>query len=1115
MGTVPILGGTMFKKPIFWIVFTLIFIGSVIFTFKYFSSAYPIVTLDLKMDRQTALQSAQDLANKHDWEPEDFKQAASFKLDRMVQNFVELESGGTEAFAKMLEEGLYSPYTWRVRHFNEGETNETLIRFTPSGQPYGFVEKLPEDEPGASLTADSAQVIAETTTEEKWKIDLTAYELVEQSQEVRPGGRTDHTFVYERLDVQIGEGRYRLSLVVGGDKLTELVHFIKIPEAFLRRYEEMRSANNTIANTAIIAGVVLYIIGGCIVGLFFLLRQHWVIWRKPLFWGLFVAFIQVLASINHWPLAWMDYDTALSAQGFLLQQIMQLLLIFVGFGLLLTVSFMAAESLTRKAFPHHVQMWRLWSSDVASSPAILGRTISGYLAVSLFFAFDIALYFFATKVLGWWTPSEALFEPDVLATYFPWLTSIAISLRAGFMEECLFRAIPIAGAALLGQRFGHRRTWIISAFIIQALIFGAGHANYPQQPAYARVVELIIPSLAFGLIYLYFGLLPAIVLHFAVDVVWIALPLFVSSAPGIWVNQALVIILTLVPLWVIVWARLRTKQWREVKEEHYNRSWYPPEKAEVEPEPKEIKVAEIPAFSSRTSRLLLVGGILGLVIWFFATNFQNYALSLTIGRNDVKKLARNTLTEHGIELSDSWKLLSCVETPLEQDDRFIWQTGGREKYKVLIGSYLLSPHWKIRFVQFEGDVAERAEEYQVFIAKEGEVLRFRHKLPEARAGASLAEDEAREIAHSVLSEKYQLDPSKMKEVSAEPSKLPERKDWLFTFADTLNYPLKEGEARIAVQISGDKVVDSYRYIHVPEEWARQERNQRNLIRVFQVFSGTIMFLIFLAGVIGAIISWSRKKFSVSVFLSFFALLFGLGIINLINKWPSTIAKFSTTEPLLNQIFAAIAFPIVGILFISAGPALVLGFIQTWKTLRSHMNSIWLGFSLGALIAGLSACISALFEPSLEPFWAKYSALSSFIPILGVGFNPLTGYIIGTTLFLLIFTAIARFSKGWTQRKILFSILLILLIFIITGASVNSLRFWLFSGLLTGIIYLLAYLFVFRFQLALVPLALGSVAVLGELKQGILNAHPSAIPGAILAIILIVLISIYWHNKLLK
>ena len=62
---------------------------------------------------------------------------------------------------------------------------------------------------------------------------------------------------------------------------------------------------------------------------------------------------------------------------------------------------------------------------------ILGRTVSGYLLVSVFFAYDVLLYLVMTKVFGWWSPAEALIHPDVLATYAPWLSAIANSFQAG------------------------------------------------------------------------------------------------------------------------------------------------------------------------------------------------------------------------------------------------------------------------------------------------------------------------------------------------------------------------------------------------------------------------------------------------------------------------------------------------------------------------------------------------------------------------------------------------------------------------------------------------------------------------------------------------------------
>ena len=56
---------------------------------------FPIVTLDLKIDRETALQEARSLAKEHNWGPEDYREAAPtiirpllFKLGTVSQNTV-------------------------------------------------------------------------------------------------------------------------------------------------------------------------------------------------------------------------------------------------------------------------------------------------------------------------------------------------------------------------------------------------------------------------------------------------------------------------------------------------------------------------------------------------------------------------------------------------------------------------------------------------------------------------------------------------------------------------------------------------------------------------------------------------------------------------------------------------------------------------------------------------------------------------------------------------------------------------------------------------------------------------------------------------------------------
>ena len=81
--------------------------------------------------------------------------------------------------------------------------------------------------------------------------------------------------------------------MVSGDRLTEVTHFVRIPEAFTRRYENMRSANEAIGIGSAVGMMLLYVVGGIGVGLFFMLRARWVLWRQPP-WGVAVGALQAL-----------------------------------------------------------------------------------------------------------------------------------------------------------------------------------------------------------------------------------------------------------------------------------------------------------------------------------------------------------------------------------------------------------------------------------------------------------------------------------------------------------------------------------------------------------------------------------------------------------------------------------------------------------------------------------------------------------------------------------------------------------------------------------------------------------------------------------------------------
>jgi Type II CAAX prenyl endopeptidase Rce1-like len=1112
------------RRPAFWLVLAIFSIASAVVAVRYFPRAFSIVALDITMDREQALAQARDVMARESLGPAGYRQAASFTLDGEAQTFIELEGGGKDAFTAMLKNGLYSAYTWRVRQFKEGEPHETTIRFTPEGRLYGFVEKLKEDEPGAALDASAARSLAEGAAP-RWNVDLSKFAVAEQGQERRVGGRVDHTITYERSDASAGEGGYRLRLVVSGNRLTEVTHFVRIPEAFTRRYASMRSANDAIGVGSAIGMMLLYIVGGIGVGLFFMLRARWLLWRQAAAWGVAVGAMQALAMINQLPLEWMAYDTALPRSTFLAQQAALVIASLIGFSTFFALSFMAAETLTRRAFGEHPQLWRAWSrrsstGDDAAAPGasvqLLGRTVGGYLLVPIFLAYDVMLYYFATKYFGWWSPSEAVLHPDVLATYAPWLSAIANSFQAGFWEEALFRAVPLAGVALIGDRFGQRRLFLIVGFIVQALIFGAGHAQYPAQPSYARPVELLLPSIGFGLLYLHYGLLPAIVLHYAFDVVLFAIPILLSDAPGIWVQKAMIALFVLVPLWVVLARRAQVGRWTELAPADRNAAWTPPVTLE-----RDTVVFEPPrtAIGPRARMAWLAIGAVALVV-IVAGSLRSNPARLSATRQDAEAAARRTLAERGLTLDRKWRVMP---QPLDGSDgphEFVAETAGEARRRELVGTYLPAPGWEVRVATFEGDVVDRAEEWAVLVSADGRVLRARHIVPEDRAGASLDEGAARALAVKAVAERLGLDAARgqIREVSARPSKLKARTDWTFTFVDTTVAALPQGEPRIDVGIAGDEVVAARPYVFVPEEWERKQRAAGTRDLIIRIADVMVFAGLLVGAAVFAVMSWSKRRYAPMLFGSGAGLMLLMSIVRFANSWPSVIASLPTAAPLQLALIGVLGVGVVGLMISASLVGLALGAVPHRLTLSGELprtDAMRLGIAVGLFGAAAAAIAGAVSAPE----WAqspRIEAAGSLIPLLHAALEPAIRVLMATAVLLPTLLTVDHLTMGWSRHRIVGALLLALVGFAAVGvpATTNSMG-WLIAIAALGAALIVGYVTVLRFDLSMVPLAVGTMTAAGALARGAGRAHPGALAGAMVGALLAFAIGWWWFSAFRK
>jgi len=1098
------------NKAVIWLFFILLSLLGAFYSWQKFTEAFPVVDMDVETDRRTALEIARQTAESANFDLTDYRSSVIFTLDREVQNFTELEAGGKTAFGEMLNDDLYEPYTWLIRFFRERTEEEFMVRLSPDGTVFGFWENVPESAPGLTVSQKEARQKVKELAYDR-AITLSEFNEVETSSELRPGGRLDHVFVFERPDITLGEGRYRIRFTVSGDRVTQMKQYIDVPEGFHLRYDNMRAANRTIANLGLVVMFLFLGVGG-LAGLYFLLKRQAVLWKPAIRWGIFIAFLQVAMLFNQWPLLWMNYDTAVSKSGFVFQQVFAFLVSGLGLSLVLIVTFAVAEGLSRLAFPQHIRLWNIWNKNAGATKEVQHQTLIGYFSTGIFFAFVTAFYLFVTRRLDWWSPGSPLFDPNILADYLPWLSPIAISLQAGFWEEALFRAIPLAGAALFGNRFGGRKWWIGGALILQALIFGAGHATYPNSPAYARVVELFIPAVAFGLIYLRWGLLPAVILHYVYDVVWISLPLFNTTAPGSGLNRFIVILFALIPLWIILYRRFRQGS-RLLQEENLNRA-EEPDKVQRE------KPIEMPLLTGRILPFLrgviLFCGVLFLIIWYRGTNFRNEDPGLEAGRAEALAASEAALTEQGFVLPDSvWTFSAVVSAPNGQEGRFSRQVGGETLYAHMIGTFIMPPHWVVRVARFEGDVAERAEEFHIRTDRNKRIIRFTHRLPEARPAPALTESEARSVAETFLRIRLGQDPGNLKVISAVPAKRPNRMDWIFTWADTIRYPLNEGQGRLSVTLSGDRVTDYNKgYVHVPDEWEREERNRETFRGLVRGVSVVLLFFIIILAVIRAYDKIAHHKIPAQTWITLSILIFLGGILHLWNTWPEVLFNLRASEPVQGQIFRSLAFGLIQMLILAVCLPLLILLTRDKETdyLRDK-PSVWIGLSAGFTGMGLLTLIRHSLT-IIQPVWAYYEPLNSRYPILFLLITRVWIYGLVTVILLYLFRGMDRLSGGFVRKKFLVSFILFLAGF---GSAalfmMDSFSVWISMGAVLSVWTIWLFRVVYRAMPSAVPFAVLPFFLAESFKQIRFGGYPGVTSAEISAMMAMILVAVLLWNML--
>lgn len=1103
----------MTRKPAFWIALLLLGLTGAFLASRLFPEAFPLLAVDVEMDRSEAMEEADTLAQRFDWGPSNARQAASFgQLDLTFQTYMELEGGGLGELNRLIREGEVILYAWKVRRFAQGAVEETEVQFTPAGTAYGFNLRLPEEAPGTNVSPAEARDLAVAGAVADWGMDPSIYRLLESSQEERPGGRIDHTFVYQRTDLSLGEATLRLRLRVAGDQLAEVTRFAHVPDAFQRRYQDTRNANDSVALAGQIAFVLLFLLLGGGIGTAYLLRNRLVAWKIPLAIGAVTSALMAMDALNSLPLAWMGYDTALSARVFLALNVLSALGIFLAGTAFLAFILLAGEGLLRAGFPGQLQQWKIWSPGVANSDPALGRTLAPYLVLGLELGYVVVFYTLMSRWAGWWSPASALVEPDLLATPLPWLTAVSNSLFAAFSEESLFRAIPIGAAALLGRRYGKAPLWIWGAIVLQAVVFAASHANYPQQPSYARLVEIFPLYVGWGAVCLFFGLVPTIIGHFLYDLTLFSLPLFAAETSTIWVSRLVVIAVGFSPLAVVLVTRWRRGRAVPTPEWALNRSWAPRERKEKRaPTPPAPSGARIPL--PAWERIGILGlALAGLITW--AGNLKtDTGPRFTVTRPEAIGAARAALFDRGVELSSDWTPLVAMNATQGASYEFAWRSGTEEEYQEMLGRFLPLPAMEVRFVRLDVPPEERAETWTVSVDPSGGVVSIDHTLPEARPGDTLSEDQARELALQALERRLEINPRTVREISAEETARPNRSDWTFTFADTTTYPLQEGEGRLQVRIAGEEVVGASRFVHVPEGWDREWRSRQTRALVERLPPMGVVLVLLVAAAVYAIVRWARGSLWTGPLKVLTPAVAVLTLLTVINDWPGRMGQFTTLQSFGNQTAILATGISMGLLVMAGGVGLLGALAHTW--IRNEGPSAgWaflMGLAAGAAVRSGSAILHGLLA-SAPPAWPGYGGLVSYWPWATGALQPVAAVLFTTAAALLLLAGMERLRRTghrWTAALLL---LLVGLALAPHGVDTGWI-WWIAGGLGAAVALWLLWLLTRRLGWPVVTGIVGAGALMHQTEVVLERAYSGSAAGGLVGAVLIAVVLLLWTRAL--
>jgi hypothetical protein len=865
---------------------------------------FPAASIDIKLTRAQATAKSRLVAEKLGYELKNTLESTAFEVDDDAKTVLEFKLGVPEANRVMKDK--VPVWLWHSRFCKPLSDDQVYCSWTTNGQFKSAFHFFPNDKKFKTVSQEEALEIAKSFVGKTAGFDLSGYELYDQGSESKPN-RTDHHFVWRKPAYP--ESELRVKVEVAGNQVSSYRYYLAPTDTWSREYKKIRELNELLGK---IASFFLFLfLVATLVAFVHALAKHNVRWRFTLISSTAVALLVFLDQLNNLSYSFIDnYNTSTDFPDFLIQSILLFILMSLGAFAASVFIVGGAETVYRSSFPRHTALPALFTLRGMAQKDGAKKTTIGYLLPGLMM-FWVIIYYKVGDKFGYFCPLDVS-DYRVLGNYFPALSGALMGVSAAGLEELSCRVV---GLGLLTKWL--KNFWL--ANFLQAVIWGFAHSQYPQEPCYARGIELSVIGLIFGAIVRTYGVFPCIVAHYLYDAFLTVEPVFAS-------HRALLILPSIAILFPFALAVFYSRRWAknnqfevdaiDLSNASVARPVVPPRHHEKSDE--QISVSYAP-LSKRLRQILVAIAVIGFAFLAVPADQElGDGKQLSIDCHQALNFARKALFDDGVAVSRYSHVVELVHKPDQSDVltyQYLTDVAGRDKTRQFYNQVEPWLEWRVRFFK-----ALEPKVYWVYLNGDGSKRAVLLEDIDEGDGAKLDKDTAFKIVGSYITKnRAEFLPYKLANTTK--TSRPKRNDYQFDLFMP-KFDVGGAAAKLQVEMKGERLASLLLHWDLPDswKWPRQQRMWYQQVSLILLIVGGIAILIATCwwGVHVLRVThvpWRPVLVTTSIVLI-------AAIVGSLNEIPTIFNSYDTAESLNSFIGQTIAMELLRTLLLITGYALL-------------------------------------------------------------------------------------------------------------------------------------------------------------------------------------------------